>query len=157
MLPPRLPIGWWQMVFGGDGMVGSMKHALIGAGALLMAAAAPAQPSGGTFIVFFDWAKPEINRDAAEILDKVSAEHAARPGSRLVLSGHSDRSGPAGVNLRSSKRRAEAVRAYLEAHGVPGRAMTLEAYGEQRPIVSTEDGVREVQNRRVEIRFVPQR
>jgi outer membrane protein OmpA-like peptidoglycan-associated protein len=47
------------------------------------------------------------------------------------------------------------VRAYLVEHGVPGTAMTIQVYGEQRPIVPTEDGVREVQNRRVEIRFVP--
>ena len=33
--------------------------------------------------------------------------------------------------------------------------MTVTAYGESRPIVATEDGVREVQNRRVEIRFAP--
>ena len=139
-------------------MIGSVKQALIAGGALLMAAAAPAQfpaaEPAANFIVFFDWAKPEINRDAAEILGEVAAEYAARPGSRLILSGHSDRSGPAGVNLRSSKRRAEAVYGYLQAHGVPAGAMTLEAYGEQRPIVPTQDGVREVQNRRVEIRFV---
>lgn len=111
--------------------------------------------SEARFIVFFDWSKPDINRDAAEILDKVAAAYAGRPGSELVLAGHSDRSGPAGANLRASKRRAEAVRDYLVAHGVQARAISLEAYGEQRPIVPTEDGVREVQNRRVEISFVP--
>ena len=47
-----------------------------------------------------------------------------------------------------------AARDYLVAHGVPASAMVLEAYGEQRPIVGTDDGVREVQNRRVEIRFL---
>jgi outer membrane protein OmpA-like peptidoglycan-associated protein len=132
--------------------------ALVLAGALTAASAqaqAQAGRDGADFIVFFDWAKPDINRDAAEILDKVAAQYAGRPGVRLVLSGHSDRSGPSSVNLRSSKRRAEAVRDYLETHGVPAPAIILEAYGEQRPIVDTEDGVREVQNRRVEIRFLP--
>ena len=126
---------------------------------LPLAAIAPAQAptanAPGNFIVFFDWAKPDINRDAAEILGKVATEFADQPGARLVLAGHSDRSGPAGANLRSSRKRAEAVRDYLAAHGVPANAISVEAFGEERPIVPTEDGVREVQNRRVEIRFVP--
>jgi outer membrane protein OmpA-like peptidoglycan-associated protein len=125
---------------------------------LASAGAATQAPGGGApadFIIFFDWAKPDINRDAAEILDKVAARYASQAGTGLILAGHSDRSGPSGANLRSSKKRAEAAREYLEAHGVPASAMTLEAYGEQRPIVDTEDGVREVQNRRVEIRFLP--
>ncbi len=127
--------------------------------ALLVTAIASAQVPVGNeqadTIVFFDWSKPELNRDATELLDKVAADFASRPGSRLILAGHSDRSGPSGINLRSSRKRALAVREYLKAHGVPGEAMILHAYGEQRPIVPTEDGVREVQNRRVEIRFVP--
>ena len=138
-------------------MVRSIVQAVILGCALPFAAAAAAQaPAPGTeFIIFFDWSKPEINRDAAEILDKVAAEYAAQPGARLLLSGHSDRSGPAGANLRASRKRAETARDYLATHGVPIAAMAVQAFGEQQPIVPTEDGVREVQNRRVEIRFVP--
>ena len=140
-------------------MVWVVKRAFILGCALPMAAVAsaqvPAASDRANFIVFFDWAKPEINRDAAEILDKVAAQYAGQPGEGLVLAGHSDRSGPAGANLRSSRKRAEAVRDYLAAHGVPANAISVQAYGEEQPIVPTEDGVREVQNRRVEIRFVP--
>ena len=147
------------MNFGGDIMLRSFRQAVILGCALPFAAQAsaqaPAQAPRTEFIIFFDWAKPEINRDAAEILDKIAGEYAARAGSKLLLSGHSDRSGPAGANLQASRKRAEAARDYLAAHGVPGGAMTVQAYGEQQPIVPTEDGVREVQNRRVEIRFVP--
>jgi outer membrane protein OmpA-like peptidoglycan-associated protein len=127
--------------------------------AVPLAATTAMQPASdgapADFIIFFDWAKPDINRDAAEILDKAAVKYAAQPGARLILAGHSDRSGPYGVNLQSSRKRAKAARDYLEAHGVPAGAMTIHAYGEQQPIVDTEDGVREVQNRRVEIRFVP--
>ena len=106
-------------------------------------------------MVFFDWGKPDIRSDDQALLDQVTANWQAHPDARLVIAGHSDRSGPSGPNLRSSRKRAETVRDYLAAHGVPERAMTLQAYGEQQPIVQTEDGVREVQNRRVEIRLVP--
>jgi outer membrane protein OmpA-like peptidoglycan-associated protein len=53
--------------------------------------------------------------------------------------------------LRSAKKRAEAVHAYLVSRGVPSAAMTVTSYGESRPLIVTADGVREPQNRRVEV------
>jgi OmpA-OmpF porin, OOP family len=38
---------------------------------------------------------------------------------------------------------------------VPEGAMMTEAYGESRPLVETADGVREPQNRNVQITFGP--
>ena len=110
--------------------------------------------AGQPFRVFFDWKKPELTKDAEAILDEVvTAYQQARPD-RVIIGGHSDRSGPAGANIAASRRRAEAVRNYLVAKGLPDSAITVAAYGESRPIVPTEDGVREMQNRRVEIGFV---
>ena len=105
-------------------------------------------------MIFFDWGKREIRRDDQEVLDRIAEQWRAQPGSRILLSGHSDRSGPGWANVRASKQRAEAVQDYLVEHGVAAAAITLQAFGEQQPVVETEDGVREVQNRRVEIRFV---
>ena len=45
----------------------------------------------------------------------------------------------------------KAVAADLVARGVSRSAITVQAYGESRPLVATADGVREPQNRRVEI------
>jgi len=47
--------------------------------------------------------------------------------------------------------RAEAVAAELTRRGVPRTEMIIQAFGESRPLVPTADGVREPQNRRVEI------
>ena len=124
---------------------------------LFIGLAAPAlgQAAGGQpFRIFFDWGKPELTRDAEAILDEaVTFYRQARPD-RVIIAGHSDRSGPAGANVAASRRRAEAVRSYLVGKGVPDSTITVSAYGESRPIVPTEDGVREMQNRRVEIGFV---
>lgn len=120
---------------------------------LVLAASAGAQTAApGVTYVFFDWGKTELTRDAQAELDKVAAAYAANPRP-LTLDGHSDRSGPAALNLRGSRTRAELVRDYLAGKGVPAAAITVRAYGETAPIIPTEDGVREVQNRRVEIRF----
>lgn len=105
------------------------------------------------FLVFFDWGKPELTRDAeATLQEALAAFRRLRPG-RVEIEGHTDRSGPAAVNLAASRRRAEAVRARLIALGIPAAAITVSALGESRPIVATADGVREAQNRRVEVRF----
>ena len=126
--------------------------------AMLVAAsvAGAATAQGGApepFRVFFDWGKPVITRDAASVLTDAATAFLREPGAKLRLSGHADRSGPAGSNRLSALRRAEAVRDHLAARGVPREAMTLLSFGEERPLVATEDGVREVQNRRVEISF----
>ena len=124
---------------------------------LMIAGSAGAQstapPNSGPTYVYFDWGKGELSSDATAMLDGVTAHYLAAPGPMLI-DGHSDRSGPAGPNVASSRKRAEIVRDYLVAHGIPASAMRVRAYGEAAPIIPTEDGVREVQNRRVEIRFV---
>ncbi|HWL48054.1 MAG TPA: OmpA family protein, partial [Sphingomonadaceae bacterium] len=73
----------------------------------------------------------------------------------VMLAGHADRSGAASYNVGLSQRRADAVRSYLAGKGIPDSAMSTEAFGESRPLVETADGVREPQNRRVEITFGP--
>jgi len=54
-----------------------------------------------------------------------------------------------------SQRRTDAIRANMTGKGVSDGAITSQAFGKSRPLVATADGVREPQNRRVEITFGP--
>jgi outer membrane protein OmpA-like peptidoglycan-associated protein len=54
-----------------------------------------------------------------------------------------------------SQRRDDAVREYLTSHGVAANAISARAFGETNQRVPTADGVRELQNRRVEITYGP--
>jgi outer membrane protein OmpA-like peptidoglycan-associated protein len=121
------------------------------------AAAGPAQAQSaagtGSSMIFFPWNEPRIDRDAAAMLDNAAAAYRQSPGGAVRISGHSDRSGPAASNRRSAAARAEAVRAYLAGRGVPAAVMSVATFGEERPLIATEDGVREPQNRRVDITF----
>lgn len=108
-----------------------------------------AQVPEGTTLVFFDWGGSEISRDSAATLDAFAA---ANGGAPILITGHSDRSGPAGANRRASLERARMVADYLASKGVPRSAMAVSGVGEEAPLIPTADGVREVQNRRVEIR-----
>jgi outer membrane protein OmpA-like peptidoglycan-associated protein len=109
-----------------------------------------ATPAGAT-LVFFDWGKNEVSRDSAAALDAFAAAHAANPG-QISITGHSDRSGSSAHNRRASIERARIVADYLGSKGVARSQMSVAGMGEDAPLVATEDGVREVQNRRVEIR-----
>ena len=100
----------------------------------------------------FRLGKGRAYQHAKAILDKVAERYAAAPRP-MTVDGHSDRSGASGGNLASSRRRAEIARDYLMSKGIPVSAMTVRAYGETWPMIATEDGVREVQNRRIEIRW----
>ena len=101
--------------------------------------------------VFFDSGESEFRRDWERELDAIAARLQALPGSRLLLIGRSDASGPAGANLRISRARATLVRDALVARGVPLDRIDLQATGENDLLVPTADGVREGQNRRVDM------
>lgn len=109
----------------------------------------------GPYIVFFDWDKSDITAEAAGILDNAISNYQNCGNAQVMLAGHADRSGSASYNVGLSQRRADAVKAYLSARGIPSGVITTEAFGESRPRVATADGVRELQNRRVEIQYGP--
>jgi outer membrane protein OmpA-like peptidoglycan-associated protein len=111
--------------------------------------------SPGPFIVFFEWDKSDITPEAASILDNAVGQYANCGSAQVMLAGHADRSGSATYNVALSQRRADAVKAYLVAHAIPDGAISEQAFGESKPRVDTADGVREVQNRRVEITYGP--
>lgn len=113
----------------------------------------PAAVTPGPFLVFFDWDKSMITAEAAAILDRAAEQYAATGQTSVQLAGHADKSGKDAYNVALSQRRADAVKAYLATKGVPDGSIATEAFGESRPLVDTADGVREPQNRRVEITF----
>ena len=111
--------------------------------------------SPGPYIVFFEWDKSDITSEASGILDDAVAKYQTCGNAQVMLAGHADRSGAPAYNVALSERRNASVQSYLTGHGIPGGVITTQAFGESRPRVETADGVREVQNRRVEIQYGP--
>jgi len=105
--------------------------------------------------VFFDWDKSDVTPEAATILDSAVTAYGKCGKVPIMLAGHTDRSGSDKYNMGLSQRRNASVQAYLTGHGVPDSAITSQAFGESMPRVPTADGVRELQNRRVEITYGP--
>jgi OmpA-OmpF porin, OOP family len=109
----------------------------------------------GPYIVFFDWDKSDITPEAAGILDNAISNYQSCGNASVMLAGHADRSGSASYNVGLSQRRADSVKAYLSSRGIPNGVIGTEAFGESQPRVATADGVRELQNRRVEVTYGP--
>jgi OOP family OmpA-OmpF porin len=118
-------------------------------------AAEPPPPPPATtrqsYVVFFDFDRADITAPALQTIRQAAA--AAKSGTRTSLSvtGHADRSGSDAYNMALSMRRANAVKDALVREGIPAGNMQVVARGEGEPLVPTADGVREPQNRRVEI------
>jgi OmpA-OmpF porin, OOP family len=113
---------------------------------------AAAVPARQMFIVFFEFDKSSLTPDGQKIVDAAAA--AFKNGrSDIAIAGYTDLSGTQQYNLALSHRRADAVKAALAKDGVPAGAIGESWFGKENPRVPTADGVREPQNRRVEIRM----
>jgi outer membrane protein OmpA-like peptidoglycan-associated protein len=108
---------------------------------------------GDAYLVFFAWDQATLTPVALTVLDQVEEDYARGRPTRIVIAGHADRSGSESYNLILSEQRAVSVADALSARGIPASTMTIEAFGETLPRVPTDDGIREPQNRRVEIVF----
>ena len=113
---------------------------------------APPPPAvARTYLVFFDWDRADLTERARQIIAEAANASRTASATRIDVAGHADRSGTVQYNQRLSRRRADAVAAELVRQGVSRNDIGITAYGESRPLVPTADGVREPQNRRVEI------
>jgi outer membrane protein OmpA-like peptidoglycan-associated protein len=111
-------------------------------------APAVAPPS---FMVFFDWDRSNLSAQALNTIKQAADAFKAKGNARITATGHTDTSGPEAYNMALSLRRANAVKDALVREGVPAQAITVIGRGEAGLLVQTADGVREPQNRRVEI------
>ena len=115
------------------------------------AAPPPPPPAPTTFMVFFDWDRYNLSPQALGTLQQAANTFKTKGGVRIMVTGHTDTSGSEAYNMALSLRRANAVKAALVKDGVPATAITATGVGEAGLLVKTGDGVREPQNRRVEI------
>jgi outer membrane protein OmpA-like peptidoglycan-associated protein len=114
-------------------------------------AAAPAPAPAKTYLVFFDWDKSILTPRATQIIAEAASDSKTTAVTTINVSGYTDTSGTPVYNQGLSERRAKAVAAQLVTDGVPASAIETHAYGETHLLVPTGPGVREPQNRRVEI------
>lgn len=101
-----------------------------------------------------------LTEASTAILAQVVKILAKLDGQRVEVAGHTDDTGTEGYNLRLSRERSEAVRAFLISRGISPDRLAARGYGESQPKVSVDGLSGEAletarsRNRRVELRMI---
>lgn len=105
-----------------------------------------------SYLFYFPWDARKIDGKAADELKYIASSLiTGNEPYEVVINGHADRSGSDEYNMELSRQRAEFIRNELVGKGVAATRISYFAFGESDPLIPTDDGVREPQNRRVEI------
>ena len=89
---------------------------------------------------------PEAEQRLADFADKLKSDNR---NVYLEIQGHTDAKGPNGLNARLGEERAEAVRLFMNQHGVPLNRMSTISYGKADPVADNKTRNGRAQNRRV--------
>ncbi len=106
-----------------------------------------------SYVVFFDFDSADLTIEAERIIASAAADYKKGKYVRLVVTGHTDTKGATNYNDKLSQTRAVAVQEEFVNLGVPVGLINTIAEGEGNLLISTANGMREAQNRRVEIMF----
>ncbi len=105
--------------------------------------------------VLFDVDSRALQPGAFGRLDRLADSLLRHPDTEAIIRGHTDSSGSRDYNLRLSEDRADAVRRYLIAEGIPRSRVKAIGFGDAMPLVSNDTAAGRQQNRRVEIEIRP--
>lgn len=103
--------------------------------------------------VNFETNSATLKPESRTILDGVAITIEHCHCSRVSIRGYTDSVGKPEYNQKLSERRANAVKDYLESHGVAPGILTAEGFGEENPIASNKTPQGRAENRRVTVQF----
>ena len=89
---------------------------------------------------------PEAEQRLADFADKLKNDNR---NVYLEIQGHTDNTGPDALNVKLGEERAEAVRLFMNKHGVPLNRMNTISYGKADPVADNKTKANRAQNRRV--------
>jgi len=101
--------------------------------------------------VHFGFDEARIQDDDRPALQRAARCIEGSAGTRVVLEGNADERGTVVYNVALGSRRANAVRDYLTALGVPAARLGTVSYGKERPLCTDHDEPCWAVNRRVEL------
>ncbi|MCG8551208.1 MAG: OmpA family protein [Desulfobacterales bacterium] len=105
--------------------------------------------------VFFAFNSSQLDEQAQALIREQAAWLAANPDVGIEIIGYCDQSGPQDYNMVLGKKRANAVKTFLERLGIAPQRLTEVSYGEQSPIRTTTNQTAARINRRVEFKIQP--
>lgn len=103
--------------------------------------------------LFFESNQYELVKESFPELTRLAKLIKDNPEIRIEISGHTDNTGDAQLNLKLSQKRADAVKDFLISQGVLPGNISASGYGDARPLVSNSTERGRYLNRRVEFRL----
>lgn len=98
--------------------------------------------------VFFDTDRHDLDSLAQSTLQRQAQWLQTYSGYTVTIEGHADERGTRQYNLALGARRANSVRQYLIAQGIPANRLRAVTYGKERPVALCSDESCWSQNRR---------
>lgn len=108
-------------------------------------------PTPRVYTLYFDSGGTALTAQSQQLVPQLLAAAAARTGADIVVTGHTDTTGPGPQNDTLSLRRAQEIRLLLVQHGFPAERIEAVGRGERELAVPTPDNMDEPRNRRVVI------
>lgn len=97
----------------------------------------------------------DINSSFYPVLNSVAKVLNKYSNSTILVSGHTDSTGNADYNLNLSRERAQSVASYLQGQGIKSTRFEVLGMGSSNPIASNSTAEGRAQNRRVELKIIP--
>jgi OmpA-OmpF porin, OOP family len=103
--------------------------------------------------IHFDFDKANIKPEFEAVLDEAVLILEESPGTKVVIEGHTDSTGPDGYNQKLSERRAQSVMGYLVKNGISTERLQFKGFGMSRPAYDNSTREGRSMNRRVEFQI----
>jgi outer membrane protein OmpA-like peptidoglycan-associated protein len=100
----------------------------------------------------FDTGKATLQAGSDEVLNEVAKLLKEHGEWRFEVQGHTDNVGAKAANLTLSEQRAQAVVAWLTAHGIEASRLVAKGYGDSTPVADNTSDDGRAKNRRVELK-----
>ncbi|MGE5236241.1 MAG: OmpA family protein [Acidobacteriota bacterium] len=101
--------------------------------------------------VYFDSDSATLKSESEPTLEEVAAVLTSEPDLKLLVGGYTDATNTDAYNLQLSQKRAEAVVAWLVAHGVAAPRLSAKGFGKAQPVADNKTAAGRALNRRVEL------
>jgi outer membrane protein OmpA-like peptidoglycan-associated protein len=102
--------------------------------------------------LYFELNSTSLTKASQEAMKEIIATIKKMKSVDIYIVGHTDRLGSRQKNYTLSVERAARVRTILLSQGVDARSIEINGYGEDMPLIPTEDEVPEPRNRRAEVK-----
>ena len=99
----------------------------------------------------FETASSKVSSESMKTLDAYAEFLESHPDLKIQIEGHTDNVGKDSFNLWLSRKRAEAVKAYLVSKGIDAQRISAKGYGSSRPVAPNDSEESRSLNRRTEI------